>query len=668
VRGISRTDPTYLPPVAVEPVPFIPARADPNLLPWARLEDGGKVALEGEAFRVTGTSTQSDAGHWSGVITTGDFPDGDFVFSADVKISQPVEPLQNYTAALRVSTDTGIEAAIVMRPTGRGLIVVSKSLTNFPRARESSPAFHHVIFQFNAAMNILQGYIDTTGLGVIRGPLGGRRRFSMLVATDRANVPIDAVFQNQKILTGEAAAAFIKNPAALAGWSRGAAATRIAATPAVSAFQAKIAALKKPEKHSEPTYTLLGPRSRLTGDEAVFAYAVGDYLAADWMHETDETIRCFLEMYPDDQRALLLRAIVARSRLDIAGSKPLFEAVVKSNSGSIEGQCASLMLDIDAGLHPTSSFQALRTLTRAQTTNAQLQWLQGIAGQLLNLPQESRPSLSFVMNLGVPPLRLRDLHMDSYDWLSMFRASDKLIGDRQAAVAAAPAAWSCLSLARTLTSLHREPEAEAACARAVELEPKNASARVAWAESLIRLKRYPEAIAQCQKALEVDPQSVEAAAICGFALESSNRDADAMNQYRKAAGVKDRPEALMPESSIVSLSPAAAQRELIKYLSQGKQLQAETIGSALAARYPRDEGVLFAHAVLLRSRFYVQESMPLFRRLAELAPESPRGRCAKLMASIDGGDEAQKNFDALCDLARQNPADVLVVWTGVPHA
>ena len=432
--------------------------------------------------------------------------------------------------------------------------------------------------------------------------------------------------------------------------------------PPASAPAASLPVLRKPGFSTSSSITLLGPRNKLSADEITFVADVTAYLQLDWVFETDETIRRFLLAHPDHLQALLLRAIVLRSRQDPAPAKPLFDAVVRAGKDTVEGQCAALMLDIDSGNHPTTSYLALAALARKNPDYFQLQWLYGIAARLLHRGTDTSQALYPVIVGNSAPLRLLAVYNSVGDDNNVRYLAQNL-RERQRAVETAPAGWTYRDLAYTLTRLHREPEAEQAAAKNAELDPQSPLAWITWAEALIRLKRYPDALGKCQKALALDPKSNEAAAIYGFALESSNRAPEAWVQYQKAAGMKPNAGALLAIQPILALPPAPACAEVIKYLAQGKQSDAETIATQLALRFPNNDEVQFLQAVLTRSRFFVAEAAPLFQKAVTLAPDSVHGQCAQLMLSIDTGVNAQQNFDALCDLARHHSDDPLALWT-----
>jgi tetratricopeptide (TPR) repeat protein len=431
--------------------------------------------------------------------------------------------------------------------------------------------------------------------------------------------------------------------------------------PPASASASQLPPLRSPISGHLTFLTLIGPRTTLGPEELKLADDVQKYLESDWTYEADESIRRFLLLHPDHLPALLLRAVVVRSRLDPVPAKPLFESVVRASKDSLEGQCAALMLDIDNRRHPTTAYRQLARLANQNSSSSQVRWLAGIAACLVNDRSNANTILSNV-NAFLPSPRVTAL-LDEINEDATLGVLRQSLQNRESAANAIPAAWTHIALSHALARLNRNPEAEQAAARAANLEPKNVRCWIEWAETLIRLHRYPDALDKCQKALALDPNSAEAAAIYGFALDNSNRLTEALTQYKKAAGIKDFPEVLRPAGEILGMPSAAARTEILKYLSVGRQTDAETIARQLAVKYPDDEAVQFMQAVLVRSRFDVEAAFPFFRRVITLAPDSARGQCAQFMLNIDARIVPQKNFDDLCDLARQHPADAFLVWT-----
>ena len=99
-----------------------------------------------------------------------------------------------------------------------------------------------------------------------------------------------------------------------------------------------------------------------------------------------------------------------------------------------------------------------------------------------------------------------------------------------------------ISLGRTLLKRGMPDKAAERFAKAVELDPKNAAARIAYGESLVASKKYDEALVQFTKAKEIAPSSKEAALGIGTVhLEKGEVD-KAIQEISDAAMLNPKPE------------------------------------------------------------------------------------------------------------------------------
>jgi tetratricopeptide (TPR) repeat protein len=99
-----------------------------------------------------------------------------------------------------------------------------------------------------------------------------------------------------------------------------------------------------------------------------------------------------------------------------------------------------------------------------------------------------------------------------------------------------------VSLGRTLLKRGMPDKAAERFAKAVELDPKNASARIAWGESLVAAKKYDDALVQFTKAKELAPDSKEAGLGIGTVhLEKGEID-KAIQEISDAAMLNPKPE------------------------------------------------------------------------------------------------------------------------------
>jgi tetratricopeptide (TPR) repeat protein len=99
-----------------------------------------------------------------------------------------------------------------------------------------------------------------------------------------------------------------------------------------------------------------------------------------------------------------------------------------------------------------------------------------------------------------------------------------------------------LSLGRTLLKRGMPDKAAERFAKAVELDPKNAVARIAYGESLVASKKYDDALVQFTKAKEIAPDSKDAGLGVGTVhLEKGEVD-KAIQEISAAAMLNPKPE------------------------------------------------------------------------------------------------------------------------------
>ncbi len=99
-----------------------------------------------------------------------------------------------------------------------------------------------------------------------------------------------------------------------------------------------------------------------------------------------------------------------------------------------------------------------------------------------------------------------------------------------------------IALGRTLYKRGMADKAAEKFGKAVELDPKNVQARIAYAESLVAMKKYDDAMVHFQKAKEINPTNKDAQIGIGTVhLEKGNAD-EAIKEISEAAMLNPKPE------------------------------------------------------------------------------------------------------------------------------
>ena len=113
---------------------------------------------------------------------------------------------------------------------------------------------------------------------------------------------------------------------------------------------------------------------------------------------------------------------------------------------------------------------------------------------------------------------------------------------------------------------------------------------------------------------------------------------------------------------------ASAFTRAIRFLADGKQADAEQLiqdqlQSESNARQPLDADEVFLLAVCTRSRFEIDNALPMFIAVTQLAPNTLHGRAAADIIRLDQHDgDPEAQFADLDQLCAANPDDPLILW------
>lgn len=110
------------------------------------------------------------------------------------------------------------------------------------------------------------------------------------------------------------------------------------------------------------------------------------------------------------------------------------------------------------------------------------------------------------------------------------------------------------------------------------------------------------------------------------------------------------------------LSAEEAYTKSIQLLSDGCQGEAEDLIESALKTYPNDPEILFAHAVLLRSRWYIDESAVWLKVLKRKGGSTYLARAARLNLTIDQNPNAQDGMPELIQLSYDHPDDIYLLW------
>lgn len=113
---------------------------------------------------------------------------------------------------------------------------------------------------------------------------------------------------------------------------------------------------------------------------------------------------------------------------------------------------------------------------------------------------------------------------------------------------------------------------------------------------------------------------------------------------------------------VLDMPPQEAYRAALFYWAAGEQGLAEVLLAELTNRHPQDLRIAFFNAACTRSRFDIGGALPLFKRVALMAPGTPEAQCANLMVKLDSENGNPAPFAALEKLAKENRDDPIIIW------
>jgi tetratricopeptide (TPR) repeat protein len=111
-----------------------------------------------------------------------------------------------------------------------------------------------------------------------------------------------------------------------------------------------------------------------------------------------------------------------------------------------------------------------------------------------------------------------------------------------------------------------------------------------------------------------------------------------------------------------TLTADQAYTDSITLLSDGCQAEAEDLITSAVKSYPDDVALLFAHAVLKRSRWSKQEAAIWFKVLQRKEGAPYLHEAAKLCLELDRAQNSAEKMPQLIQLSDENPDDLYLLW------
>jgi len=116
------------------------------------------------------------------------------------------------------------------------------------------------------------------------------------------------------------------------------------------------------------------------------------------------------------------------------------------------------------------------------------------------------------------------------------------------------------------------------------------------------------------------------------------------------------------QAPICTVSADEAYSSSLELLSDGRQAEAEDLIDSAIKRYRSDERIVFAKAVLERSRWNKDAAETWFRLLRRTAQSDYLKRAAELAVALDQHEAVADNMNELYFLSDTHPDDIYLLW------
>jgi tetratricopeptide (TPR) repeat protein len=267
--------------------------------------------------------------------------------------------------------------------------------------------------------------------------------------------------------------------------------------------------------------------------------AVIEDLSAGCQSDAEDILDVFVGIHTNDQRLAFAQAVCTRSRFSKLKAGWQFRHVLDMNPGTVEGNCARYMLDLDDRKRVTESFKGLRLLADENPNNPLLHWMIGVQCRdhfrhtdMTERSAEGAAAYARVLELfDVGPVLVHQTYANILS--EELDRDEKALKHRRIAVTLEPKSWTYQGLANTLSAMRKYDEANVAYAKLVELDPDDAQYWHNWANSLSYQQKWDDCILKCRKALDIDAGYYKARNKWGYALEQQGKLREALQQYEE---------------------------------------------------------------------------------------------------------------------------------------
>lgn len=126
--------------------------------------------------------------------------------------------------------------------------------------------------------------------------------------------------------------------------------------------------------------------------------------------------------------------------------------------------------------------------------------------------------------------------------------------------------------------------------------------------------------------------------------------------------VSHHPNKIPDSKTTFSLTADESYTQSVELLSDGRQIEAEELIDLAVFRYPDDVRLLFAKAVMERSRWFNEAAHQAFTRIMQLSPDTEVGWATELAIALDFKKDVRANLIDLIRLSDDTPNDIYLLW------
>lgn len=253
----------------------------------------------------------------------------------------------------------------------------------------------------------------------------------------------------------------------------------------------------------------------------------------------EEVLDAELRRHGSDQQLLFARAVLYRSRWEVADSLRFMKRVRDLNPTTLEARCAELSISLDRNTPTAEAMDRLAALADANGDNPFVLWLLAVhcrdyfketsSKRYSQLADDTYRKL--LKHFPVAPVLVHQTYANILDELD--RHEDALLHRREA-VKQEPRAWTYEGLANTLSDLHRYAEADIAYRTCVGYRPGDADYWREWGNCRSAAGFYTDAAGKFRQAAALEPDDPGILNDWAWSLEKQGKYAEALTLYRKA--------------------------------------------------------------------------------------------------------------------------------------